>query len=560
MASQVSEIPSSSPLSSNKDEMRPKADFPPSIWGDFFHNCPDKQNIDAETEKRHQQLKEEVRKMIVAPMANSTQKLAFIDSVQRLGVSCHFTKEIEDELENIYHNDNDAENDLYTTSLRFRLLREHGFNVSCEVFNKFKDEQGNFKSSVTSDVRGLLELYEASYLRVHGEDILDETISFTTNHLSLAVASLDYPLSEQVSHALKQSIRRGLPRVEARHYLSVYQDIESHHKALLEFAKIGFNMLQLLHRKELSEICRWWNDLDFQRKLSYARDRVVECYFWALGAYFEPQYSLGRKMLTKVIAMSCIIDDTYDSYATYDELIPYTSAIERWEIKCIDQLPEYMKLSYKALLDVYEEMEQLVAEHKRQYRVEYAKNAVYFVAMIRLAQSYLVEAKWTLQNYKASFEEFKTNALSSCGYAMVTITSFIGMGDIVTPETFKWAASDPKIIQASTIICRFMDDVAEHKFKHRKEDDWSIIDYYMEEYGVTAQEAYDVFNKHVENAWKDINQELLKPKEMSTEVLNRSLNLAKVMDVVYKEGDAYTYTGKAIKDAITAVLIEPVTL
>ncbi|KAG8492548.1 hypothetical protein CXB51_009999 [Gossypium anomalum] len=554
MASEVSQMPSSSPLSSNKDEMRPKADYPPSIWGDFFYNCPDK-NIDAETEKRHQQLKEEVRKMIVAPMANSTQKLTFIDSVQRLGVSYYFTKEIKDELENIYHNNNDAENDLYTTSLRFRLLREHGFNVSCEVFNKFKDEQGNFKSSVTSDVRGLLELYEASYLRVHGEDILDETISFTTNHLSLAVASLVYPLSEQVSHALKQSIRRGLPRVEARHYLSVYQDIESHNKALLEFAKIGFNMLQLLHRKELSEICRWWKDLDFQRKFPYARDRMVECYFWALGVYFEPQYSLARKMLTKVMAMTSIIDDTYDSYATYDELIPYKSAIERWEIKCIDQLPEYMKLSYKALLDVYEEMEQLVAEHKRQYRVEYAKHA-----MIQLAQSYLVEAKWTLQNYKASFEEFKTNALSSCGYAMVTITSFVSMGDIVTPETFKWAASDPKIIQASTIICRFMDDVAEHKFKHRKEDEWSVIDYYMKEYDVTAQEAYDVFNKHVENAWKDINQELLKPTEMPTEVLNRSLNLAKVIDMVYKEGDAYTYTGKAIKDAITSVLIEPVTL
>nr|KJB62639.1 hypothetical protein B456_009G428500 [Gossypium raimondii] len=329
MASQVSQMPSSSPLSSNKDEIRPKADFQPSIWGDFFLNCPDK-NIDAGTEKRHQQLKEEVRKMIVAPMANSTQKLAFIDSVQRLGVSYHFTKEIEDELENIYHNNNDAENDLYTTSLRFRLLREHGYNVSCDVFNKFKDEQGNFKSSVTSDVRGLLELYQASYLRVHGEDILDEAISFTTNHLSLAVASLDHPLSEEVSHALKQSIRRGLPRVEARHYLSVYQDIESHNKALLEFAKIDFNILQFLHRKELSEICRWWKDLDFQRKLPYARDRVVEGYFWISGVYFEPQYSLGRKMLTKVIAMASIVDDTYDSYATYEELIPYTNAIESW--------------------------------------------------------------------------------------------------------------------------------------------------------------------------------------------------------------------------------------
>ncbi|TYH74752.1 hypothetical protein ES332_D05G424200v1 [Gossypium tomentosum] len=531
MASQVSQMPPSSPLSSNKDEMRPKADYPPSIWGDFFHNCPDK-NIDAETEKRHQQLKEEVRKMIVAPMANSTQKLTVIDSVQRLGVSYHFTKEIEDELENIYHNNNDAENNLYTTSLRFRILREHGFNVSCNAFNKFNDEQGNFKSSVTND---------GSW-----EDILDEAISFSANNLSLAVASLDYPLSEQVSHALKQSIRRGLARVEARHYLSVYQDIESHNKALLEFARIDFNMLQLLHRKELSEICRWRNDLDFQTKLPYTKDRVVECYFWILGVYFDPHYSLGRKMMTKVIIMTSVIDDTYDSYATYDELIPYTSAIERWEIKCIDQLPEYMKLSYKALLDVYEEMEQLLAEHERQYRVEYAKNA-----LIRLAQSYFVEAKWTLQNYKPSFEEFKINALSSCGYATLAITSFVGMGDIVTPETFKWAASEPKIIQASTIICRF---------KQRREDDWSVIDYYMKEYNVTAQETYDVFNKYIESAWKDTNQELLKPTEMPTKVMNRSLNLSRVMDVLYKEGDGYTYVRKAIKDVVTSLLIEPVTL
>ncbi|MFQ6641759.1 hypothetical protein Gotur_016760, partial [Gossypium turneri] len=494
MAKQVSQLLSSSPLTSNKDEMRPIADFQPSIWGDLFFTCPDN-DIDAETKQRHQQLEGGVRKMIVAPMANSTQKLTFIDSVQRLGVSYRFTKEIEDELENIYHNNNNAENDLYNTSLRFRLLREHGFNVSCEVFNKFKDEKGDFKSSLTSDVRGLLELYEASYLRVHGEDILDEAISFTTDHLTLAVATLDYPLSEHVSHALKQSIRRGLPRIEARHYLSVYQDIESHNTALLEFAKIDFNMLQLLHRKELSEICRWWKDLDFQRKLPYARDRVVEGYFWILGVYFEPQYSLGRKILTKVIAMTSIMDDTYDSYATYDELVPYTNAIERWDIKCIDQLPEYMKLSYKALLDVYKEMEQLMAKDGRQYRVEYAKNA-----MIRLAQSYLVEARWTLQNYKPSFEEFKANALTTCGYAMLAITSFVGMGDIVTPETFKWAANDPKIIQASTIICRFMDDVAEHKFKQRREDDYSGIECYMEEYGVIAQEAYDVFNKHVESA------------------------------------------------------------
>ncbi|KAH1063346.1 hypothetical protein J1N35_028333 [Gossypium stocksii] len=339
MAKQVSQLLSSSPLTSNKDEMRPKADFQPSIWGDLFFICPDN-DIDAETEQRHQQLEGGVRNMIVAPMANSTQKLTF----------------------------------------------------------------------------------GSSYLRVHGEDILDEAISCTTDHLTLAVAALEYPLSEHVSHALKQAIRRGLPRIEARHYLSVYQDIESHNKTLQEFAKIDFNMLQLLHRKELGEICRWWKDLDFQRKLPYVRDRVVEGYFWIMGVYFEPQYLLGTKILTKVIAMTSIIDDTYDSYATYDELAPYTNAIGR------------------------------------------------------------------------------------------------------------------------------------------RQDDCLAIECYMEEYDVIAQEAYDVFNKHVESAWKDVNEGFLKPTKMPTEVLNRILNLARVMNVLYKEGDGYTYIGKATKGGINSLLIKPITL
>ncbi|KAG4215821.1 hypothetical protein ERO13_A01G200800v2 [Gossypium hirsutum] len=556
MASQVSQILASPHTSIPCNmENRPKADFHPGIWGDIFLNCPNK-DIDTATQLRYEELKEEVRRMLVAPMGDSSnQKLPLIDAVQRLGVYYHFEEEIEDALEAIYHDNNDVDNDLYTISLRFRLLREHGFNVSCEVFDKFKDEEGNFKSSITTDVRGLLELYEASYMRVHGEDILDEAISFTTTHLTLAAPNLEYPLSEQVAHALKQSIRRGLPRVEARRYISIYQDTESHSKALLEFAKIDFNLLQLLHRKELSEICRWWKDLDFTKKLPFARDRVVEGYFWIMGVYFEPQYSLGRKMMTKVIAMASIVDDTYDSYATYDELIPYTNAIERWDIKCMDELPEFMKISYKALLDVYEEMEQLTAKQGRQYRVEYAKKA-----MIRLAQAYLLEAKWTHQNYKPTFEEFRDNALPTSGYGMLAITAFVGMGDVITPETFEWATNDPKIIKASTIICRFMDDIAEHKFKHRREDDCSAIECYMEQYGVTAQEAYDEFNKHIESSWKDVNEEFLKPTEMPVPVLNRSLNLARVMDVLYREGDGYTHVGKAAKGGITSLLIDPIQL
>ncbi|KAK6229629.1 hypothetical protein SCA6_018580 [Theobroma cacao] len=116
-----------------------------------------------------------------------------------------------------------------------------------------------------------------------------------------------------------------------------------------------------------------------------------------------------------------------------------------------------MKISYKALLDVYEEMEQLL-EQGKQYRIEYAKKEA-----IQLAQAYLLEAKWTHENYKPTFEEYKSNALLSSGYGMPAITAFVGMGDVATQETFHWAVNDPKIIRASTIICRFMDNIAERK-------------------------------------------------------------------------------------------------
>ena len=49
-------------------------------------------------------------------------------------VAYNFEREIEEALEHIYatYNDNnDVDDDLYNVSLRFRLLRQQGFKISC---------------------------------------------------------------------------------------------------------------------------------------------------------------------------------------------------------------------------------------------------------------------------------------------------------------------------------------------------------------------------------------------------------------------------------------------
>ena len=76
---------------------------------------------------------------------------------------------------------------------------------------------------------------------------------------------------------------------------------------------------------------RWWKELDFATKLPFARDRLVEGYFWILGVYFEPQYVRARRILTKTISMTSIIDDIYDAYGTFEELELFTEAIERFD-------------------------------------------------------------------------------------------------------------------------------------------------------------------------------------------------------------------------------------
>ena len=135
----------------------------------------------------------------------------------------------------------------------------HSFYVMYHMvdkFSKFKDTNGNFKESLTRDVRGMLSLYEATHLRVHGEDILDEALLFITPQLESVASCLSPPLAAEVRHALKQPIRKGLPRLEARQYFSIYQEDPSHDKFLLTFAKLDFNLLQKQHQKELADIAR----------------------------------------------------------------------------------------------------------------------------------------------------------------------------------------------------------------------------------------------------------------------------------------------------------------
>ncbi|XP_014491408.1 (-)-germacrene D synthase-like isoform X2 [Vigna radiata var. radiata] len=493
---------------------RPTANFHPSIWGDrFLSYVPSSAESDSRIQEANL-LKEDVRKRLVSPIDdnNFSLKLSFIDSVQRLGVSYHFEHEIDNALCQMYDistKDNNIiahSDDLYHTALLFRLLRQHGYRISSSVFFKFKEKIRKFKENLADDIEGMLSLYEAAQERCHGENVLEEAHNLSLEQLTKFITiRLSCSLVARVKHTLRQSLRRGLPRW-------------------------------------------WYKDLDVSSNLPFTRDRIVECFFWALGVYFEPQYS--RWITAKSAALGTIVDDIYDAYGTIEELELFTKAIDRWDIRCLVDLPEYMQLCYKAIFDVYEEIDQEMRKQGKVYCIKYLKKE-----MKKLVQAQMVEARWCHSNHVPTVEEYMQVRATSSGYPMLITSSFLGMED-TTEEILLWATNEPVIIAASIVLLRIMDDIVGDEFEQDRQHVVSSIQCYMKEHKISRKCAIEELRKLVENAWKDINDACLAPTQVPMKFLMRAVNFARAIDVLYKDEDIFTNAGGIMKDHIEALLVK----
>ncbi|XP_023539491.1 (-)-germacrene D synthase-like [Cucurbita pepo subsp. pepo] len=527
------------------------ANFPPSAWGDFFISYDSNTMLEEKmVEKQLQKLKEEVMNMFVTT-DKSSEKLRLIDSIQRLGLSHHFQLEINETLQ-LLQSSSDDDDDIYNIALKFRLLRQEGYSISSEIFNKFINEEGEFKESIVKDKSGILSLYEASHLRMNGEYTLDKALRFTTTHLQEMAMDESSPLVDEAKHALKWPIYKTVPRLMTKHYISVHQK-DPPNSVLLTFAKLDYTTSQKLYQKELGQHARWWKQLNLIERLSFARDRAVESYFWALGVYYEPNYSVGRMILAKIIALATVLDDMYDVYATLDELDLFTEAIERWDTNCMEKLPEYMKIFYEVILKTYEEFEEDMSKDIINYAINYAKEA-----FKRQCRVYFMEAKWYHEGYVPSMEEYmKVSIVSTCYYLFAPI-SFLGMGVAASEEAFKWVESDPMMLKASGIIGRLMNDITSHKFDQERGDVGSAVECYMKQHGVSEEETLVALENEVVRAWKDVVEDYMKSSNISKEICMRVLNLARLSDRFYKEEDGYTFADGTTKCFIASTLVDPV--
>ncbi|KAK3121227.1 hypothetical protein QOZ80_8BG0648660 [Eleusine coracana subsp. coracana] len=242
------DIPASQFLEVELDDGQSRRQYTPSLWGEFFltHEPCTPSELLSMKEKAEAK-KEEVRRIVLDAAASDdlTQKLDLVDVLQRLGVAYHYKKEIDDVLCAVYDDKLGGSDDLYVTSLRFYLLRKHGYSVSSDVFVKFRDEEGNISRIETTYnmVEGfqVTDRYEVVLFYALLDDVYDNYA--TTEESKIFTTALER-WDEKAAEQLPKSLR------------SFYCNVISNTNEIIEHLKIQKNMNAEAVRKLVTHVAK----------------------------------------------------------------------------------------------------------------------------------------------------------------------------------------------------------------------------------------------------------------------------------------------------------------
>ncbi|KAI3955734.1 hypothetical protein MKW98_006094 [Papaver atlanticum] len=549
---------------------RRTANYQPSLWDyDFLQSLRSKYTKEKYTD-RAEKLKEDVRHMFKESHGSSPLSLLkLVDTIQKLGIDYHFNDEIKIALDTIlYTKDMDIYGDLYTISLSFKLLRQHGYQVSHDVFRNFGEKLriGDLKhvqKLTNNDVMGMLSLYEASFFSFEGEDILDEAQQFTIRHLNEFIRTTNphSMISKQVRHALELPLQWRAPRYETSWFLGIYAHTitaQEMDPSLFEFAKLDFNMVQATYQHELIHLSKWWKELDLATVCYFARNRLVENFMGHVGFYHEPKFGNCRKKCAKISHFVIAIDDMYDVYGYMDELKLFTEAVERWDINRVEHLPHYMKICFSALYNTINEMACEVLKKHGLDIIQYLKNA-----WSDLCKAYLVEAEWYNNGYTPTLDEYLENGWISIGVPLLETHFYFLLDDYkITKEALDCLRNRyPDILRWTSLVIRLVDDLGTSTDELKRGDVPKSIQCYMKHAGVSEYMARKHIKHLVNETWKKICTNESKALSIFPKsYINAMKNITRASQSYYSPGDGFGIPDTHLKDWILAMIVEPIDL
>ncbi|CAL9110147.1 unnamed protein product [Musa acuminata var. zebrina] len=279
------------------------------------------------------------------------EHLWVVDRLERLGISRYLEQEIKDCLDYVYRYWTEdgicwakgtRVHEVDDTSMGFRLLRLHGYDVSAGVFRHF-EKDGEFfcfAGQSTQAVTGMYNLNRASQVAFPGEEILDRARSFSYLFLREKQAAdqvvdkwiITKDLPGEVAYALDFPWYASLPRVETRLYLeqyggsgdvwigkTLYRMPLVNNDVYLELAKLDYNRCQSLHQLEWFDLEKWYEEAGL-RWHRVKRRSLLRDFFLAAACVFEPDRAVERLGWARTATMATAVSSFFSCATFTDEM------------------------------------------------------------------------------------------------------------------------------------------------------------------------------------------------------------------------------------------------
>ncbi|GMH30296.1 hypothetical protein Nepgr_032139 [Nepenthes gracilis] len=237
------------------EKERRSANYKPNIWSYDYIESLTCEYTEPAYQRRIEKLKTEF--VHIFNQARGVNKLWLIESINNLCLSSLFDKEIKGTLDAIQCDVDSIEglkDEIEATALYFRILRQYGYDVSQDIFSNFIDKKGAFKESLRTNIRGVLQLYEASHLAIQGENIMDKMKDFSKECLRDLDLDIDVSISRWVIDALEHPLHWTVQWFQVRRQIDAYEHQADRNPMLLELAKLNFNVVQAIHQRELQKL------------------------------------------------------------------------------------------------------------------------------------------------------------------------------------------------------------------------------------------------------------------------------------------------------------------
>nr|ATG30214.1 ent-kaurene synthase [Poa pratensis] len=502
-------------------------------------------------------------------------QLSMVDSLEKIGISHHFSSEIRGILDMTYsfwlQRDEEIMLDVATCAMAFRLLRMNGYDVSSDELSHVAEASAfhNSLQGYLNDTKSILELYKASKVTVSEDEVILDSIGswsgslLTQKLLSDGVQGL--PILE-VEYALKFPFYTTLERLDHKRNIEHFDARGSHilkteclpcrvNQELLSLAVEDFTLSQSIYQDELQRLDRWVKESKLDQ-LQFARQKLTYCYLSAAATIFPPELSDARISWAKNGVLTTVVDDFFDIGGSKEELENLITLVEKWDEHHKDDFySEQVKIVFCALYTTVNQLGSMASAVQnrcvRNHLIE---------TWLQLLRSMMTEAEWKISQYVPTVEEYMTNGVVSFALGPIVLPALYFVGEKISESVVKDQEHN-ELFRIMSTCGRLLNDIQgfEREDSEGKLNSVSLLVLHGGG-SVSVEGAKEAIQKSIVTCRRDLLGLVLKEDTVVPRACKELFwKMCKILHLFYFETDGFS-SPKEMASAVNAVINEPLKL